>query len=252
MDNPLPPLTASVGRLRALVQGFDVEQLEGPSYDEDWTIADVLSHLGSGAVLMERRLDAALTGAPTPDDIAQPVWDEWNAKSPRAKADDALVEDERLDRAFGAVGEAERSRIEFPFGPVSVSFDTAAGLRLNEHALHTWDIEVMSHAGARLAAEAADVIVDNLGLIGRFAARPTGDEREIRIRTAHPVRHFTVRLTPESAELLDGDGGIAPDVELPAESFCRLVYGRLDPEHSPPVPANGEVLDILRRVFPGV
>jgi uncharacterized protein (TIGR03083 family) len=252
MDNPLPPLTVSVGHLRDLVQGYDVEQLERPSYAADWTIADVLSHLGSGAVLMARRLEAALAGAPLPDDAAQPVWDEWNAKSPRAKADDALVEDERLDRAFAAVDEAERSRLEFPFGPISVTFETAAALRLNEHALHTWDIEVMSDAAARLPADAADVIVDNLGLIGRFAAKPTGDEREVRVRTTHPVRHFTVRLTPQSAELLDGDGGIAPDVELPAEAFCRLVYGRLDPDHSPPVDANGEVLDLLRRVFPGL
>ncbi|HWD55304.1 MAG TPA: maleylpyruvate isomerase N-terminal domain-containing protein [Acidimicrobiales bacterium] len=252
MDNPLPPLTASVDRLRALVEGYDVEQLERPSYSRDWTIADVLSHLGSGAVLMARRLEAAVAGAPLPDDIAQPVWDEWNAKSPRAKADDALVEDERLERAFGAVGEADRARIAFPFGPMSVSFDTAAALRLNEHALHTWDIEVMSDAAARLPADAADVIVDNLGLIGRFAAKATGDEREIRVRTAHPVRHFTVRLTPDSAELLDGDGGIPPDLELPAEAFCRLVYGRLDPDHSPPVRANGELLATLRRVFPGL
>jgi uncharacterized protein (TIGR03083 family) len=252
MDNPLPPLTTSVSRLRALVEGFDVEQLERPSYADDWTIADVLSHLGSGAVLMARRLEAVLAGAPLPDDFAQPVWDEWNAKSPRAKADDALVEDERLDRTFAAVDEADRARVEFPFGPVSVSFDTAAALRLNEHALHTWDIEVMSDAAARLPADAAAVIVDNLGLIGRFAAKPTGDEREIRIRTTQPERYFTVRLTPESAELLEGDGGIAPDVELPAEAFCRLLYGRLDSEHSPPVRANGEVLDTLRRVFPGV
>jgi hypothetical protein len=41
-------------------------------------------------------------------------------------------------------------------------------------------------------------------------------------------------------------------LELPAESFCRLVYGRLDADHSPAVPANGEVLALLRRVFPGV
>src|ERR1700728_541025 len=142
MDNPLPPLTASVGRLRALVQGLDTEQLERPSYCLDWTIADVLSHLGSGAVITARRLEAALAGETLPDDFAQPVWDEWNAKSPRAQADEALVEDERLDLALGAVGEADRARVEFPFGPMSVSFDTAAALRLNEHSLHTWDIEV--------------------------------------------------------------------------------------------------------------
>jgi uncharacterized protein (TIGR03083 family) len=252
MDNPLPPLADSVTRLRELVAAFDTDGLESPSYDPGWSVADVLSHLGSGAVLMVRRLEAALGGAPLPDDVAQPVWDEWNAKSARAKADDALEEDERFLKAFGGVSETERAQIEFPFGPLSVSFETAAGLRLNEHALHTWDIEVMSDAEAVLPADAAGVIVDNLGLIGRFAAKPTGAEREVRIRTNHPVRHFTVRLTPESAELLDGDADVAPDLELPAEAFCRLVYGRLDPDHSPPVRANGEVLELLRGVFPGL
>jgi uncharacterized protein (TIGR03083 family) len=252
MDNPLPPLAVSVRRLRELVRGLDVDELERPSYATDWTIADVLSHLGSGGVLMERRLEAAQAGVPLPDDVAQPVWDEWNAKSPQAQADDALVEDERLGKAFESVDEADRERIEFPFGPLTVSFETAVALRLNEHALHTWDIEVMSVPGAVLAPDAAAVIIDNLGLVGRFSAKPTGDEREVRVRTHEPLRHFTVRLTPDSAQLLEGDGGVHPDLELPAESFCRLVYGRLDPDHSPQVAANGEVLDLLRRVFPGV
>ncbi|HSZ35690.1 MAG TPA: maleylpyruvate isomerase family mycothiol-dependent enzyme [Acidimicrobiales bacterium] len=252
MENPLPPLAASVQRLRELVRGLDADQLESPSFDAGWTIADVLSHLGSGAVLLGRRLEAALAGVPLPDDVSQPVWDEWNAKSPQAQADDALAEDERLGKAFEAVGDEDRRRIEIPFGPVTLSFETAAALRLNEHALHTWDIEVMSDGGAGLPADAAAVIIDNLGMIGRFAAKPTGDEREVRVRTRDPLRHFTVRLTPVSAQLLEGDGGVEPDLELPAESFCRLVYGRLDPAHSPAVPANGEVLDLLRRVFPGV
>jgi uncharacterized protein (TIGR03083 family) len=215
-------------------------------------VADVLSHLGSGAVLMVRRLEAALAGAPLPDDFAQPVWDEWNAKSARAKVDDALAEDERLLKAFEGVSQAERAQIEFPFGPLTIGFDAAVGFRLNEHALHTWDVEVMSDATAILPDAAAGVIVDNLGIIGRFAAKPTGAEREVRLRTSHPVRHFTVRLTPESAELLEGDAGVPPDLELPAEALCRLVYGRLDPDHSPPVPANGEVLELLREVFPGL
>jgi hypothetical protein len=201
---------------------------------------------------MARRLEAGLAGETLPDDVAQPVWHEWDAKSPQAKADDALAEDERLGKAFDAVDDADRQRVEFPFGPISVSFETAAALRLNEHALHTWDIAVMSDDGVGLPADAAAVIIDNLGLIGRFAATPTGDEREVRIRTRDPVRHFTVRLTPEAAQLLEGDAGVEPDLELPAESFCRLVYGRLDPDHSPAVAANGEVLNLLRRVFPGV
>ena len=178
------------------------------------------------------------------------MWDEWNDKSPHAQADDSLSEDERLLESFEALSDVDRARVTFSFGPVTLGFEEAVAARLNEHTFHTWDIEVMFDGAARIPADAAAVIVDNLGLIARFTAKPTGDEREVRVRTSHPVRHFTVRLTPEEAELLAGDAGMTPDVELPAESFCRLVYGRLDPDHSPMVSANGEVLDLLRRVFP--
>jgi hypothetical protein len=41
-----------------------------------------------------------------------------------------------------------------------------------------------------------------------------------------------------------------PDLVLPAEALIRLVYGRLDPEHTPPVGGTAD-LDELRRVFPG-
>jgi uncharacterized protein (TIGR03083 family) len=251
MDNPLAPLRASVARLLELVQGLDVVELEQPSYATDWNIAAVLSHLGSGAVIMRRRLEDARTGTQTPDDFTTNVWDEWNAKSPRAQADDSLTEDRRLLEWLERVPGDDRGRITLSFGPVTVGFDEAVAARLNEHALHTWDIEVMFDGRARIPADAAAVIVDNLGLIARFTAKPTGIEREVRVRTSDPVRHFTVRLTPEAAELLAGDAGVTPDLELPAEAFCRLVYGRLDPDHSPMVTANGEVLELLRRVFPG-
>jgi uncharacterized protein (TIGR03083 family) len=251
MENPLGPLRSSVARLHELVRSFDDAQLEKPSYDAGWSVADVLSHLGSGAVLMGRRLADSLAGAATPDDLAPAVWAVWDAKPPRQQADDALAEDDRLLGAFDGLDGAERERVSFSFGPVSVGFDEAVALRLNEHALHTWDIEVTRDPAAGLPDDAAAVVVDNLGFIARFTARATGDSREIRVRTSGPERHFTIRLTPESAELLDGDAGAPPDLELPAESFCRLVYGRLDPDHSPPVGANGEVLDVLRRVFPG-
>ena len=42
-------------------------------------------------------------------------------------------------------------------------------------------------------------------------------------------------------------------LSLPAEAFIRLVYGRLDPDHTPAsVDARGVDLDLLRRTFPGV
>jgi hypothetical protein len=42
-----------------------------------------------------------------------------------------------------------------------------------------------------------------------------------------------------------------PDLEMPTEAFVRLVSGRLDPDHSPPIPDPESALAELRRVFPG-
>jgi hypothetical protein len=69
-----------------------------------------------------------------------------------------------------------------------------------------------------------------------LSARPTGCEFSL---TTGPDR---LRCT--------GDGG-APDLTLPAEAFIRLVYGRLDPEHTPSFDGDPELLDSLRSVFPG-
>jgi hypothetical protein len=40
-------------------------------------------------------------------------------------------------------------------------------------------------------------------------------------------------------------------VELPAEALLRLVYGRLDPDHTPAQVIGAGTLDELREVFPG-
>jgi len=39
--------------------------------------------------------------------------------------------------------------------------------------------------------------------------------------------------------------------EIAAEAFVRLIYGRLDAAHTPPVENVGVELDELRQIFPG-
>jgi uncharacterized protein (TIGR03083 family) len=251
MDSPLPALRSSVDRLHRLCRGLDDAQLQTQSYCRDWSIAAVLSHVGSGAVIMRRRLQDTLAGVETPDDAAPSVWDEWNAKSPRSQADDALEADEELLRALEAVGDADRARLEFSMGPMRLDFDHFAALRLNEHAFHTWDIEVVFDDDARLPAAATAIVVGNLGLIARFTGQPTGEVRDVNIRTTDPEGELAIRLTADRVELApDGVGG-EPDLVLPAEAVCRLVYGRLDPAHTPAFTGDAAVLDTLRAVFPG-
>lgn len=224
--------------------------LTRPAYPREWSIADTLSHIGSSAVIMHRRLDDALTGTDTPDDFAPGVWDSWNARTPLAQRDAALAADAALLERIDSVTDREREGFSLGMGPFTLDFGAFLGMRLNEHALHTWDIEVAVDPAATIPEQLVPLLVDNLELIARYTAKPTGETWTLTVATTQPPRRFIIALTPGSVSLTATTAATAADLELTAEAFTRLVYGRLDPENNPrrdEVPA----LDVLRRVFPG-
>jgi uncharacterized protein (TIGR03083 family) len=244
-------LQASVVRLRNVVDGLSGDQLGLHAYPTEWTVADVLSHLGSGAEIMRLRIEASVTERGLPDDFAQPVWDTWNAKSPGAKAADALAADRAFVERVESLTAEERAAVHVAFGPVEMELAGVLASRLNEHALHSWDIDVTLDSAATIAVDATSLVVDNLELIARFAGRPIPESRALHVRTTEPVRDFTLTLGPDAVALTPCVDDCVPDVELPAEAFIRLVYGRLDPEHTPEW-ARGVDLSELRGVFRGV
>jgi uncharacterized protein (TIGR03083 family) len=244
-------LRTSATRLRRIVEPLDADQLRAPAYPTEWSIADVLAHLGAGSVIMQVDLAAKLAGGERPDDGAQLIWDEWNAKSPEEKRADALAADRELLDRVDSLTDEQRERFAFSFGPIQVDLAQFLGLRLNEHAVHTWDIEVALEPDATLPPEAARLVVDNLGMITQFAGKPSGNRVDLHVRTTEPVRDFTLSLGRETVSLTPCPDAHAPDLELPAEALIRLVYGRLDPDHAPPIKGRAD-LDELRRTFPGL
>jgi hypothetical protein len=96
-------------------------------------------------------------------------------------------------------------------------------VRLNEHALHTWDIEVTTDPSATILQPVAVVVADNLEMIGRYTARPTGDTSTVTVAATDVERGFTVALTPESVAFTSTAPITSADVELPAEAIARLV-----------------------------
>ncbi len=254
MEAHLQALQTSSARLRELVAPLGAADLEKAAYPSEWSVADVLSHLGSGAVISLRRLDDVLAGRPTPDDYAPTVWDVWNAKTPAAKAADGLDADRALVERLAAMTKQERADFALALGPLTLDVTQFVALRLNEHTLHSWDVAVVFDASATLLPDAVPLVVDNLELIAGFTARPDGSAREIRVRTFDPERDLIVGLTPEKATFRASDTTGQPDLTLPAEALIRLVYGRLDPRHTPAVRDDGATLatlDQLRAVFPG-
>jgi uncharacterized protein (TIGR03083 family) len=240
-----------VERLRRVVGGLDPEQIRQSAYPSEWTIADVLSHLGSGAVILRRTFEDSVGGRHTVDGFNQSVWDEWNAKQPEDQAAEALVADAAALEILESSTPGERSDLSFALGPMQLDFDGVVGLRLSEHVVHTWDIEVVVEPAAVLPDDAVVVMIDRLAMVAGFAGRPIGLDAEVHVEVHRPERRFTVVLAPDSVRLDVGGAGADPDLVLSAEAFIRLVYGRLDPEHTPP-DAAGAGLDRLRQAFPGL
>jgi uncharacterized protein (TIGR03083 family) len=251
----LAALHASVTRLGAIVSGFDADGLQAKAYPTEWSVADVLGHLGSAAAINQARLDAGLSGTEISEEFVHGVWDEWNAKSPDAKAADALRVDGALLEQLESLDDADRARVHYSLGPLSVDFALLVQLRLNEHVLHTWDIEVVLDPNATLPADAAAFIVDGLGMIAQFTGKPTGVEHDVQVHTVDPARDFTIALGAKHVALTPYEPTVSnrdvPNLVIPAEAFVRLVYGRLDPAHTPPVRGDAD-LDELRQAFPGV
>jgi uncharacterized protein (TIGR03083 family) len=214
-------LGESIDRLRRVVEGRDPGE---PSYCDDWTVAQVLSHLGSGAVIGMARLEG---GEVDPE----PVWAEWNAKSPEAMVADGLA----ADAAFLARLEAPVTE-PIRLGPMELGVDEFVGFRVNEHVVHTWDVEVTGDPTAALQPSAVPGLLDFLPTMAPWAGKPVGPPRDVVVTTAFPDR---ISLGDEQVTITDTD---APaDLTLPAEALVRLVYGRLD-----------DAPDELRRAFPGV
>ncbi|MCU1502151.1 MAG: hypothetical protein JWM12_1505 [Ilumatobacteraceae bacterium] len=249
MIEQLHALHASVERLRGIVESLAPSQLTQAAYPSEWTIADTLSHLGSGAVIMLATLDAVVSGRPVADGFNQSVWDEWNAKSPADQAAGVVAADHALLERVGALTEEQQASLQFPFGPMSLGLPEALGMRLNEHALHTWDVEVVLDPTAVLSEQSARVILGSLPMIARFAAKDDGVERNVTIRTSEPSQQFVLVTGAGSVSLIPGVGD-GPIVELPAESFVRLVYGRLDAGHTP-ADIDAAKIAALRPLFPG-
>jgi uncharacterized protein (TIGR03083 family) len=244
-------LEASAQRLESSVTQLTPDQLVGQSYASKWSIAQVLSHVGSGAVIMRAGIDAAVSGNPIEDGFNQSVWDEWNAKSPSEQAAGALAADRALLDRIAALSDEERASFQFSMGPFTLDLASFLGLRLNEHVLHTWDIDVSISPATTLPPDAVPILTDNLAMVAGFASKSDGNERVLMVATTEPTRTFELTVGPDRVSLAQARETDVADVGLPSEAFVRLVYGRLDPAHTPSG-VDGPGLDELRTLFPGV
>jgi uncharacterized protein (TIGR03083 family) len=255
-DRWIGALRRSHDALRALAGPLTADQLAQPSYCPDWSVAQVFSHLGSQAEAFGLWFDAGLSGQDPPgQDAFRPIWDAWNAKAPQAQVADSLAANEKLIERFETLDAGQRERFRLQLFGQDLDLAGLARMRLSEHAVHSWDVAAALDPAATVAPEAAGLLVDTLGQLAAWTGKPDGTKRRLDVTTTGPQRHFTletgeaVTLEPAPAGQREEPG---PELRLPAEALIRLVYGRLDPAHTPPVETRGVDLGELRPMFPGL
>jgi uncharacterized protein (TIGR03083 family) len=258
--DPLETVLAALGnshaRLAAIVGPLTAEEVAGPSYDDDWSIAQVLSHLGSGAEIFGLILEAGRRGEDAPGmEQFQEVWARWNAKSPAEQARDGVAADAAFLSSLGALDPAERERWRLSFFGDERGLSDVAQMRLSEHAVHTWDVAVALDSKAALAGDAVELILDTLPGFAPRIGKPAGETLSVHVTTYDPDRHFRLDVGPDSVSLSPAAPGPLPPgsavLRLPAEAFVRLVVGRLKDDDTPGAETENVDLAALRRVFPG-
>jgi uncharacterized protein (TIGR03083 family) len=257
-DIVIAALRTGYDRLANLVTDFDDEALAGPSAATEWDIAQVLSHLGSGAEIMTNTLQLALDDKPPADgDFNQNVWARWNASSRQDQAAGFLIWNEKLITLFESLDSDQRDNLRINLGylPAPVDVATVGRMRLNELTYHSWDVRSASDPAATLDADAVPLMLQmvettaDLSWITKPAAL-NGQQAQLTVTTTDPAADFTLRLSDPVG--LDPTVADAPDgtLTLPAETWLRLTAGRLKPTDT--VTLTGPItLATIQNVFAG-
>jgi uncharacterized protein (TIGR03083 family) len=231
---------------------FGPDELGRPSGSKEWTVAQVLSHLGSAAEIGLQ----TLTSGKADFDAAQGVWGRWNAMSPEEQARNYVAADEQLVEALEALDDEAQAtkRIDMGFLPAPVDVGFFVGMRLSEVGLHRWDIDVSFDPAAQVVPYVVPFVLDILVAFAGYFAKPDGRAGRVSIETYQPSRNYVLDLSDAGATLREGaDAEAQTRLTLPAEALLRLTSGRLTPDHTPAsVTVEGQLsLDDLRRIFPG-
>jgi uncharacterized protein (TIGR03083 family) len=264
----LPTVTAPAERLLAVlrrchdelaarVRGLGEAGLTRQSYCAGWPVAQVLSHLGSGAEIALAQFQAARASAtpPGPGDF-RAVWARWDALPPRQQAAAFAESVPRLHDAIEALDDAERRGLR-PYshaGPVDLPAFLA--FRLIEQALHAWDVHVAFEPATAVDPEAVGLLAELLPFGASMAdAQVLGALAPARLTvvTSGPARRFVLDLGAQARLDPADDGEVSGSLRLQAEALIRLVAGRLDPAHTPAgtVAEGRPSLEELRRLYPG-
>jgi uncharacterized protein (TIGR03083 family) len=245
-------LRANHDALATLVPTLTAEQLAGPSGASEWTIAQALSHLGSGAEITRQPI-AIAAGEQVDAEDNQTIWARWDGSTPAEQAAGFVEHDAAYLATVEALSDQqlETLQIDMGFLPAPVPVVVALGMRLNEVANHAWDVRVGLDPAATVDGESAEVLLElfagPLSFLLGFSGKPDQLEQEVRLAIPGGGISITEAVTV-TGELVDRTATF----EGTPEAVIRLLSGRLRAPYDAGVGVTGNVtLDELRKAFPG-
>ena len=203
-----------------------------PAFCKGWVAKDAVVHLIVGNGMFDAALDASLNG--TPPAAPDPAQSEARVAGLNAQSREQLLA--QLERQiveytnrFDALDAATLQR------PVVLPFTTLPlwqfpGLRLNEAAIHHWDVRAGRFPDARITAGVVPYLV---GMLVPAMPMLAGGEKvdgtwqlDVDTPTGGPL---TLRVQNGTVQVERGPAP-NPDVRLTldGDAFIRLVWGRLD------------------------
>ena len=257
----MPDASLVIATLRAahdafagVVSPLDADAIRAPSACAEWSVAQVASHLGSGAELAIDWLRAAVDRTdPLGPEQMHAVWDAWNGRSPERQVADAVAVSAAHVAAFehATPEHLAQAYIEL-FGVLKVDGVGLAMLRVPELVIHTWDIAVVGDPSSRLLPAAVEIIIEDLPTRAGLFGRPQPGGWTLNVETTVPERRFTLHTADavrlEAGAATDADGTL----RLAAGALILLLYGRTGAPDAISLESDRVGLADLRAAFPGV
>jgi uncharacterized protein (TIGR03083 family) len=247
-------LRHSHNQLVEQTKDLDATDLARQSACTEWSVAQVMSHLGSQTEIFSLIVQAGLTGGPGPSNEAfPPIWSAWNERSAEVQVRDSIEVNDRFLKGLESLD--DKALKDFHVQAVGMEIDAVAlcRLRLAEHAIHSWDIAVAFDPMATIIPEAVELIVDAGAEMAARVGKATEEHHVIHVQTHEPQRDLAfmtngVRIVPWSEQKSDAS------LRISAEGLIRLIYGRsreTDLAHAE-FTDGALSFDGLRAIFPGM
>lgn len=235
-DRTIAALRTSYDSLASMAAGLTSADLECRSGADEWTVGDVLAHLGGAAEVGVSTLDKAVAGAGGLDgDVALAIRAQWNATDPADLVPAFLEVSGRFVDRFESFDSATRSdlRVTVPFLPFPAPLELYSGTRAFEALMHGWDVRSAFDEDATIPADEAAVLLEQftgpmafvVGILGKPASL-SGRQAKLLTNTTAPSSRFRLVFAETVSiddEIEDADGVLTG----PAEAVLRLLAGRL-------------------------